>query len=115
MLDLNRLQWCREYLQRARTCESRDERDAAWANLEAAHIVGQQQTLTHTLSHWHMLAFAWRTHDAAEMFGQFVRLMAALLVTWIWVPTGNSGRTHTSPFSREVVPRDLAARMRDST
>ena len=115
MPDLKRLQWCREYFEDARACESRDERDAAWANLEAAHILGQQQTLPHVLSHWHMLTLAWRTDNTAEVFGQFARLVAALLVTWIWVPMGNSGRSHTSPFIREVVPRDLAARLRDLT
>lgn len=106
------LRSCHAFLERARECEARGEHDAAWANLEAAHIIGQQQTLPHVLSHWRMLSFAWRTRDAAELLGQFARLVTASLVTWIWVPTGNSGRSNVSPFAREAVPRDLAAQLR---
>ena len=102
---------CREYLDRARACEARGEWDAAWANLEAAHIVGQHHTRTHAVSHWEMLMLARRQGSTQEIRGQILRLIASMLLTWAWVPTGNSGRAHTSALAREAVPQDLIARI----
>ena len=109
--DVYRL--CREYLDRARVCEAQGEWDAAWANLEAAHVLGQRHTRTHVLSHWEMLNLARRQRNKREIRGQILRMIAAAFVTSIWVPEGNSGRAHISALARAAVPRDLIERMHD--
>lgn len=49
-----------------------------------------------------------RTRDAREFFGQFGRIVAAALITWIWVPVGNSGRANMSALASAPIPADLA-------
>lgn len=81
--------------------------DAAWACLEAAHIVGQKNTRLHASTHARMLGLAWRTHNRQELVGQAGRLIASILITWVWVPAGNSGRSNISALSSAPLPRDL--------
>lgn len=103
--DLN-LRW-RTYCADAREHERLGRVDAAWACLEAAHIVGQRLTRLHARTHRLMLGLAWRTRDVREVLGQLTRWMASLVVTWLWVPEGNTGRANISAFTRKPVPRDL--------
>jgi hypothetical protein len=97
----------RYYLSSARRHEQEGRIDAAWACLEAAHIVGQRSTSLHVSSHAAMLGLAWRTRCFRELFGQSVRLVAAAFVTWIWVPIGNTGRASIPALARMPLPRDL--------
>ena len=97
----------RQFLTAARTHERDGRVDAAWACLEAAHIVGQRSTRLHVGSHIAMLGLAWRTRSPRELTGQSARIVAAVLATWIWVPTGNTGRAHHPATARSPLPRDL--------
>jgi hypothetical protein len=99
-------QW-RAFCIKAREHEARGHVDAAWACLEAAHIVGQRVTRLHATTHLSMLGLAWRTRDTRELFGQSTRLLASIVVTWIWVPIGNTGRANISALKSAPVPRDL--------
>ncbi len=83
--------------------------DAAWAALEAAHIVGQRHTALHVRSHVEMLKLAWQIRDRREIVGQIARIAGAAVVTWIWVPDGNTGRASMSAFAAAPIPDDLAA------
>ena len=85
--------------------------DAAWANLEAAHILSQQSTRLHVGSHLAMLRLAWRTRDIGELRGQLLRLIAAALITRVWTPLGNSGRAHASALMSEPIPADIMEEM----
>lgn len=98
----------RGYCTEAQRHEREDRIDAAWACLEAAHIVGQRVTSLHIRSHAIMLSLAWRTRDWKEARGQVLRLVASVLITWAWVPLGNSGRARVSAISPAPVPQDLA-------
>ncbi len=80
----------------------------AFAHLERAHILGQRQTGPHLLSHLWMLRTGWRRGDRHEVLGQLLRLPAALLMTWLWVPRGNSGGASVSPLRPMPLPADLA-------
>jgi len=99
----------RSYVREARAHEVAGRIDAAWACLEAAHIIGQRATRLHVGSHVAMLGLAWRTGSLREMCGQAARLIAAALFTWLWVPRGNSGRTSVSALATAPIPRDLQA------
>lgn len=89
------------YRRSAQAYESAGRIDAAWACLEAAHILGQRRPGSMS---------AWRTRDRREFLGQLARLLAAALATWLWVPTGNTGRSDVSPFKRLPLSMDLAER-----
>jgi len=98
----------KQYLREAALHDRAGRVDAAWANLEAAHIVGQEHTALHVHAHVEMARLAWRHRDVAEWFGQLGRMLAAALITWVWVPRGNTGRASISPFARMEIPHDLA-------
>lgn len=96
------------YRRSAQAHECAGRIDAAWACLEAAHILGQRNTKLHVGAHMAMWALAWRTRDGQELLGQLLRLLAAAAATWLWVPAGNSGRSNVSPFKCLPLPADLA-------
>jgi hypothetical protein len=88
--------------------------DKAWAALEAAHIVGQRHTRLHVRSHIEMLKLAWQVGDRSEIVGQIARITGAAVVTWAWVPDGNTGRASMSAFASAPVPDDLVSLRRGS-
>ena len=98
----------RNHRRDARAHERAGRMDAAWACLEAAHIIGQRATSLHVGSHLAMLGLAWRTRDLRELRGQATRSIAAALFTWLWVPSGNSGRANVSAVAVAPIPGDLA-------
>lgn len=71
----------------------------AFKHLEDAHVLGQQSTKWHVVSHWMMLLWAVRARDLHEIFGQIIRLLGAATKTFIgFVPTGNTGGASVSIF-----------------
>ena len=82
---------------------------ASLAHFEAAHILGQADTLRHVRSHVALFRWAWRRGDRGELRGQVGRLLGASLFTWLWVPAGNPGSTRDGAFSPHPVPPELAA------
>lgn len=95
------------YVDQSRTHESSGGVDAAWACLEAAHVLGQGTTRLHVRAHAAMLGMAWRSRDARESLGQVTRLLAAALITRIWIPQGNTGGSNVSAFESMPIPDDL--------
>ena len=70
--------------------------EVSFYHLENAHILGQRHWYRHTLSHCYMLHFGIRTANYKEIKGQILRILAALLITPIWVPKGNTGGSNIS-------------------
>lgn len=91
----------------ARDALARGELDAAFRHLERAHVLGQRHTGSHVLVHWQMLRVGWLHRDPREVFGQLVRIAAALIFSRIWVPVGNTGGANVSAFRPMPVPDDL--------
>ena len=83
----------------------------AFALLEQAHILGQRSTRAHTLSHWWMLKVGWRQRDWREVRGQWLRLPAALLMSRLWVPEGNTGGANVSSLKPMAIPEPLKTLM----
>ncbi|MCG8393716.1 MAG: DUF3703 domain-containing protein [Pseudomonadales bacterium] len=79
----------------------------AFALLEQAHILGQRRVGMHVLSHWWMLKVGWRTRNWTEVRGQLLRLPAALLLSRLWVPEGNTGGANVSPVKPMPIPDNL--------
>lgn len=82
---------------------------AAFAWLERAHILGQRRVWAHTWSHWWMLKVGWRQQDWREVRGQLLRLPAALLISRLWVPEGNTGGADVSPLQPMAISDELRA------
>lgn len=80
---------------------------ASFYHLENAHILGQKHLLRHTLSHFWMLIFGVKSKNIKEIIGQFVRIIASLLFTLIWVPKGNTGGSDISPIKIMPIRKEL--------
>lgn len=79
----------------------------AFALLERAHVLGQTRVVPHVQSHWWMLKVGWQSRDAREVRGQLLRLPAALLLSRLWVPLGNTGGANVSPVQPMPIADDL--------
>lgn len=88
------------YINQSRAHELSDRVDAAWSCLEAAHVL-------HVRAHAAMLGMAWRNRDTRESLAQVLRIVAAALITRIWVPQRNTGGSSVSAFKLMSIPDDL--------
>ena len=81
----------------------------ALAPFEAAHVLGQAWTGLHVRSHVALLQWGLRAGRRREVAGQVIRIVAAALVTWLWVPRGNVGSSRARAFDRGPIADELAA------
>ena len=79
----------------------------AFHHYERAHILGQNFTLPHIKSHLGMLYVGYLRKDAREIFGQCMRVLAALIFSKLWVPIGNTGGANVNALKPMPVPDDL--------
>ena len=49
----------------------------------------------------------WKQKNMKECLGQIPRIIAALLISKIWVPLGNTGGTNVNAFQPMPIPDDL--------
>ena len=89
--------------------DARDKGDLniAFHHYERAHILSQKYTLPHIKSHLGMMQVGFLRKDAREMFGQCVRVFAALIFSKLWVPIGNTGGANVSALKSMPIPEDL--------
>ena len=72
--------------------------EPSFYHFENAHVLGQKHIIRHTISHYYMLVFGIKINSFKEIIGQVIRIIAALLFTFIWVPRGNTGGSNSSPI-----------------
>lgn len=94
-------------MQLALSAKKASKFDLAFYHYERAHILGQKYTLPHIKSHIGMLRVGWLRKDLREIVGQCVRMVAALIISKIWVPIGNTGGTNVSALRPMPIPEDL--------
>lgn len=101
-------------LSNATAHEAGGDLDAAFAELERAHILGQRHLLPHIVTHLRMLRIGWKRRDARELVGQVVRLIATV-PGWLtgWVPKGNPGGANISALNPVPLEPDLQALLAD--
>lgn len=101
-------------LSNAQAHELQGNLDAAFAQLERAHILGQRHLLPHVVTHLRMLRIGWKRRDAREMVGQVVRLIATV-PGWLtgWVPKGNPGGANVSALKPVPLAPDLQVLLAD--
>jgi hypothetical protein len=98
--------YCQEMAEAIRAYEL-NELESAFYHLERAHILGQRYIMPHTKSHWWMLKVGFKKHNFREVFGQITRIIASVLFSKIWVPTGNTGGANVNPLQQMPIPEDL--------
>ncbi|WP_282073154.1 DUF3703 domain-containing protein [Polaribacter atrinae] len=91
----------------AKAATNKKQYKTAFYHLENAHILGQNNLYRHTLSHYYMLIFGFKTKNSEEIIGQALRILAAILFTLIWVPRGNTGGTNISPVKIIPIRKEL--------
>lgn len=92
----------------AREALARGDRDAAFARLERAHILGQLRFADHVVVHLWMLRVAVARRDPREMRGQVLRLVATVPGHLFgWLPIGNTGGANVSALRPMPIPADL--------
>jgi Protein of unknown function (DUF3703) len=95
-------------LQRARDAMDRSDYEAAWPDLERAHVLAQPSAREHVQTHWVMLVCGFRQRDIGEVLGQVIRLIVAAPASVLGVyPRGNTGRANVSAFRPMPMPEDL--------
>jgi len=92
-----------------KTALKKKETAIAFYHFENAHILGQKHLYRHTLSHYWMLVFGIKTKNSKEIMGQFFRIIASILFTFIWVPLGNTGGSNISPIKPVPIRKELRA------
>lgn len=97
----------RHEMQLAAEATSAKALNLAFRHYERAHILSQKYTFAHTRSHIGMLRIGLIRKDMREIFGQCIRVIAALAFSKIWVPIGNTGGTNVSALKPMPIPEDL--------
>lgn len=87
--------------------------EAAFGQLERAHVIGQRYVLPHVRSCWWMLKIGLAQHSPAEVWGQATRIMlgSAVNIILVW----NIGGTDISMFKRLPTSVDIAKILDDKT
>jgi len=68
---------------------------------------------SHVLSHWHMLAVAFRRHEPRAVLGQLARVFLGAIGSAVGsVPSGNTGGTDISMFKSMPIDPELLSIMR---
>jgi len=95
--------------------QARNENDLnlAFCHYERAHILSQKYTFPHIRSHIGMLRIGLLRKDMREIFGQCVRMIAALVFSKLWVPLGNTGGANVSALKPMPIPDDLKTLLKD--
>jgi Protein of unknown function (DUF3703) len=82
--------------------------EAGFAQLERAHVIGQDYVVPHITSHWLMLRVEMRRRRLAAVLGQLIRIVLGALGSAVGVvPTGNTGGTNISMFKRMPIEAEL--------
>ncbi|WP_281979744.1 DUF3703 domain-containing protein [Tenacibaculum mesophilum] len=76
-------------------------------HLENAHVLGQKHVYRHSISYYYMLVYGIKTNSSKEIIGQLFRIIASILFTLIWVPTGNTGGSNISAIKPIPVRKEL--------
>ena len=101
-------------LESARSAYAAGRLDAAFGQLERAHVLGQPELRRHWSVHAWMQRVALRRRDGREIAGQLQRLALTPLGHLTGrLPLGNTGGSNVSAFAPMALPDDLARYFRE--
>lgn len=82
--------------------------DQAFAELEIAHVLGQQYILPHWQVHWAMLKVGFAQKSSKEVMGQIWRIILTPLGHLTGrLPIGNTGGSNVNAFQPMPISADL--------
>lgn len=82
--------------------------ERGFMHLERAHVLGQMHVIPHVRSHWHMMHVELKRGRPVAVIGQVVRIVLGALGSAVGiVPTGNTGGSDISMFSRMPIDPQL--------
>lgn len=86
---------------------------AAWRQLERAHIIGQSWPKEHCYIHWLMLKFGVKIKNRKEIAGQVPRLIFGGIKSFVGIiPVGNTGGADVACLLPMTIPEDLQKMIR---
>ena len=96
-------------LRRANSAISAQDFETAWTALQRAHILGQRDTIAHTIVHWKMLKLAWKQRDFREVRGQLLPVLIAAPLTLLYgqIRALRGGKANVSDSEQMAVPEDI--------
>jgi hypothetical protein len=82
--------------------------DKAWRNLERVHVLGQNYPYEHSLVHFKMLVYGFKTKNTKEIIGQIPRLLLGGVKSFVdKVPVGNTGGANVPPLKSLPIENEL--------
>lgn len=95
-----------------RQARSLGRRDEAWAALERAHVLSQQDPWLHTRVHWAMLRYGLALNHRGEVRGQVARLAVAGIGSLLGkAPAGNTGRSDVPIMAVMPIAPEIARKL----
>ncbi len=96
-------------LGKAKTAIAAQDFETAWTALQRAHILGQRDTIAHTIAHWKMLKLAWEQRDFREVMGQLMPVLLAFPLTFLYgqIRALRGGKANMSDSEQMTVPEDI--------
>lgn len=96
-------------LEKAKTAIVAQDFETAWTALQRAHILGQRDTIAHTIAHWNMLKLAWEQRDFREVMGQLMPVLLAIPLTFLYgqVRSLRGGKSNVSDSEQMAIPEDI--------
>jgi hypothetical protein len=96
-------------LKKAKTAIAAQDFETAWTALQRAHILGQRDTVAHTIAHWNMLKLAWRQRDFREVRGQIMPVLIAAPLTLLYGQFRylRGGKANVNDLEQMSIPEDI--------
>jgi hypothetical protein len=96
-------------LKKAKTAIAAQDFETAWTALQRAHILGQRDTVAHTIAHWNMLKLAWRQRDFREVRGQIMPVLIAAPLTLLdgQFRYLRGGKANVNDLEQMSIPEDI--------
>jgi hypothetical protein len=97
-----------EEMQKAKEYYDQSDWENSFKRLERAHVLGQRNAISHSVSHWWMMKLALKQKNAKEIVGQIPRLLFGGLASLLGkVPIGNTGGANLGIMQPMIVPKDI--------
>jgi hypothetical protein len=96
-------------LKQAKIAIAAQDFETAWTALQRAHILGQRDTVAHTIAHWNMLKLAWKQGDFREIRGQLLPVLLAFPLTLLYgqMRSLRGGKANVNDSERMSIPEDI--------
>lgn len=97
-----------EEMQKAKEHYDQSDWASSFKCLERAHVLGQRNAISHTVSHWWMIKLAIKKKDTKEIAGQIPRFLFGGITSLLGkAPIGNTGGANVGIMEPMAISKDL--------